>query len=388
SPQAAAETVRNLTPASERGSYLAGFRLAVGLLDQSLGKDRKIVLLSDNQANQWTDSLQSAPFLQNVEVELPDLPLEPVVNWSVQEPQIRRVEIGDEVFAECVYTLARQGTETKATVIVEADGKEVGRQNIQFPPQTQSLALAAQWPTERESWLQGAIRVEAETDQLAGDNRTVFSLKPVQEGRLGVLVHSNYLKIALSPEILSGRWKPHTLTVEELTHPDDPSELPNLDALCLESQFLTAAPVRELVLDQLNQGRGVVLFVDRVTPVIAGFLRELGVESKPGEVSPEKPGAGFQYVFLEHPIFAPFRSADFGDVMKITVSKYRALKMPNSLQLAFSTKGDPLIFDSTGTKGRLLLFGLTMDRADTNWPLDPTMIPFLDRCFDHVRSEP
>jgi hypothetical protein len=137
----------------------------------------------------------------------------------------------------------------------------------------------------------------------------------------------------------------------------------------------------------LGGGKGVVLLVDRPAPVISGFLRELGIETL-SEAGPATAAAGFRYVYMEHGIFQPFRSADFGNLTEITVKRYRRLRVPGAMPLVFSAAGDPLMFESAGGKGRLLVLAFSLDRTETNWPLHPTFIPFLDRCLQHARSEP
>ena len=35
----------------------------------------------------------------------------------------------------------------------------------------------------------------------------------------------------------------------------------------------------------------------------------------------------------------------------------------------------------------LLILAFSLDRTDSNWPLHPTFIPFVDRCFQYARAE-
>jgi hypothetical protein len=42
--------------------------------------------------------------------------------------------------------------------------------------------------------------------------------------------------------------------------------------------------------------------------------------------------------------------------------------------------------ESTLARGRLLVFAFQLDRTETNWPLHPTFVPFLDGCLQHLRS--
>jgi len=47
----------------------------------------------------------------------------------------------------------------------------------------------------------------------------------------------------------------------------------------------------------------------------------------------------FQFVSFNHPIFHPFLSADYGNLMEITVSKYSSLKANQAMPLIFQKEG-------------------------------------------------
>ena len=138
-------------------------------------------------------------------------------------------------------------------------------------------------------------------------------------------------------------------------------------------------------MDYLNSGRGVAIIVGRDSPVVARLLRDFGIELTGEPPVPSKP-VGFRYVYLEHPIFRPFRATDFGDLSEITTSRHRRLQVRDAVPLVFSASGDPLLIESTLARGRLLVFAFQLDRAETNWPLHPSFVPFLDCCLQHLRS--
>ena len=60
-----------LQPSFERGSYLAAFRQANSLLANSLGRQKRIVFLGDNQDNQWNEGVNTPPFLRQVKWTCP-----------------------------------------------------------------------------------------------------------------------------------------------------------------------------------------------------------------------------------------------------------------------------------------------------------------------------
>jgi len=157
--------------------------------------------------------------------------------------------------------------------------------------------------------------------------------------------------------------------------------------LCLESSFLQSGDARKLLHRYLSNGRGALLLVNRVTPAIAGCLRELGFEAdgpvKPGNTEPER----FQFVFSNHQIFHPFLSPDYGNLMDIKVMKYYRLKAAQAVPLVFSARGNGLFFEAPRVQGKLFVAAFGLDREHTSWPVHQTFIPFLDLTLQAARAE-
>lgn len=380
---AAEHSVLARQPSHARGTYLSAFRAAKELLQQALGDTKRIVFVGDSQQNAWQDGLQSPPFLDGVTVELGDVEAEPLDNLSVSEPAARRVYLGGRVLARCSVRLNRFGNIPAAKVVFYADGREVHEEEVAFAEDADSAILLAEFESDPSRWLRGEVGVTEPHDVLPADDRVYFSLPPIREGRAAVIADSTYLKAALSPEIMRGRWQCSFFAADALS-----GELPvsqaEVDALCVESAFLVSQPVRDLVLDCLNAGKGVMLVVGRGSPVAAGFLREFGIETS-ADSRASGTEAEFRYVFLEHPIFQPFRSPDFGSLLDLRVNRFRRLQVAGAMPLAFSKNGEPLLFESASGKGKLLVFAFAMDRSETNWPLHPTFVPFLDKCLNYLR---
>ena len=297
--------------------------------------------------------------------------------------------LDDRVIAECTVRLFHQGDQKAAVVVFRERDKEVARREVKLAGQPESIAVSAQWETDPARWLQGEVRLEGQKDALAADDRVVFALAPVREGRVALLARSPFLQAALSPEVMKGRWATRVLRAGEVESGESRVES---DVLCLESHFLQAAPARSLAKSCLSSGKGVVLVVDQAGPTVAGFLRELGIEGASeagtGQSGPlAAKDANLRYVSTEHPVFQPFRSADFGNLSEIQVQRHRRLTASAATPLVFSAEGDPLVIESAGTKGKMFVLAFSMDRSETNWPIHPTFIPFLDRCLDQARAQ-
>jgi hypothetical protein len=233
--------------------------------------------------------------------------------------------------------------------------------------------------------LRGEAAVDGAPDALAGDNRVFFALAPVIEGKVALLAQSSYLRLALSPEIMRGQWATRLLDPANLSAELAASQ--DADVLCLESAYLQSADARKLLRRYLTNGRGVLLLVNRVTPTIRGCLRELGFEVEgtvhPGRETPEK----FQFVFSNHPIFHPFLSPDYGNLMDIRVSEYVRLRAGDAMPLIFGERGAGFFFQSSKLPGKLFVTAFSLDREHTSWPVHQTFVPFLDLTLQTARAE-
>lgn len=405
-PGVAADTVRQLAPSAEHGNFLDAFRSATEMLGTSLGTERHIILLSDSQANQWAMRENTTPFLQpNIKVSLPTSRKTTPANLSLSDPIARRTEREGRPGLEAAVTLTQQvqtprsaesqPTPQKISVIFLDRGREVFRKDITLEPKANasiaSGTVVAEWEANADQWVLGEVIVETDGNALAGnagnaltgDDRVVFSLPPQRAGRVELITDSLFLRRALDPQVMKSRWKVQNSESSVLV--DRKGETPP-DVLCVDGQALMSSKVRDAVRDDLSRGGGVMLMVDQATPLITGFLRELGIEmptDQPKSISP----ATFRYVFAEHPVFAPFQFAEMGNLKEIEFNRYRRLKVREASPLAFSASGDPLLFESMLGPGRMLVFAFAFERQDTNWPIHPTFIPFLDKCLEYLRGQ-
>jgi hypothetical protein len=385
SRETARERLGELYPSFQRGSYLAAFRQANSLLANSLGAEKHIVLLGDNQENQWNENVSTPPFLHNVQVDVPKSTIPLLPNLCVAEPRVQRVFLGDKSLVNFTAKLGHIGDIKTANIILRANGQTVFNRPVDLEKQPGSIMLQAQWETDPALWLRGDVTVEGSPDALPADNRVFFSLPPVIEGKVALLAQSHYLRVALSPEIMRGQWATHFLEPTKLS--DELSANQDAEVLCIESNFLQSGDARKLLWRYLSNGRGVILLVNRVTPAITGCLRELGFEVEGsvnvGKEAPEK----FEFILSNHPIFHPFLSPEYGNLMDIKVSKYARLQSKQAMPLLFSGRGTGLFFQGTKLQGKLFVAAFGLDRESTSWPVHQTFIPFLDLALQTARAD-
>jgi hypothetical protein len=377
----AAGRVAEVRPGWAGGSYLEGFRLAASLLESALGERRRIVFYSDQQAGQWAEGESSPPFLRAVEVELSTPPADPEPrNAALSLPRVQRVLLGEEALVELTADLYHQGGAGAARVRVEANGAEILAESFDLAGKPPVLVFRARWAAPVAAWVEGRVVVETDGDVLPGDDAAHFALAPVREGSGLLVARSPYLAASLAPEVMRGRWAFRTLTPAGAA-----AATPLADVLVVEAGSAQSQAVRDLVWRHLDGGRGVVVFVDRWTPLVRGFLAELGCTAEGGDgwVEDER---GFRYVALFHPLFAPFRGGELGSLLEPRIHAHAALSCRGARALLYGDEGAPLLFEGTSTPGRLLLVPFGMDRAGTDWPLKPSFLPFLDLALQHVRG--
>jgi hypothetical protein len=382
---AARQALSELQPSFQRGSYLAAFRQANALLASSLGERKRILLLGDNQENQWSENANSPPFLHSVDVELPNTPVPARANLSVAEPRAQRIFLGDRSLVNFTAKLRHAGEIHAAKIVLRANGQIIFNRDVPLQEQPETILVQAQWEADPALWLRGEVSVEGAPDALAGDNKVFFSLPPVVEGKVALLAQSPYLRLALSPDVMRGHWAVRALEpahlAAELTAGQD------ADVLCIESNYLQSSDARKLLWRYLSNGRGVILLVNRVTPAVSGYLRELGFEPEGSVTTARNNPEAFQFVFSHHPIFHPFLSPDYGNLMEVRVAKYTRLKSASAMPLIFSERGAPLFFQGTKMPGKLFVSAFGMDREHTSWPVHQTFIPFLDLALQTARAE-
>lgn len=386
--EAIIKRLEELEVSHQRGSYLSGLRQATSVLAQALGERREIVLAGDQQKNQWTENLNTAPFIpSNVQVRLLNEPRDASrPNLGLADPVARTLFLGNQTGADFSVKMNHMGGADNATVTLKANGTEVFRRSLDLKGREESVALRAQWQIDPKAWVKGEVEVTGPNDDLKGDDKVYFSIAPITEGRVIVLSQSRFLRAALAPEVMGGRWKADFVQpagVGLIAKKEDFA-----DALLVDASYLQSKDARELVTRYLSSGRGVLLFLNRVNPLVHGFLRELGfdVGSGPsGEANSVKQPSPFHYIAGLHPILFPFMSPDFGNLLDVKVLEHVPVK-GEGVPLIFAQNGDPLMIEGTKSRGRLLLFAFGFERTQTDWATQPTFLPFLDLALQHARA--
>ncbi len=390
-PGEAAVAVEGLVSTHQRGSYLEAFRLAAAMLDRSLGERRRIFVYGDRQRNQWEENLAVPPFLENVEVVMAEAAgANGAGNLYTANTRVKRTPGREGAVTELTLDLGAQAVNRKAGIVVRSGATEVLKRELEL--EAGHLTVGANWKdpaADKQAWVRGEVELSGRPDVLPEDDRSYFAVPPIEPGKIGLIARSPYLRASLDPEISEGIWDVKRLNPEAIREAAGAAR-PGFDAVVVESDFLQSAEVREVVLKHLNNGRGVLLFVTRTTPLVEGFLRTVGFAGGEKEVQSGGEGAAFGYAALTHPALAAFGRKDFGDLLAVRLKKFLPLGVEGGAAdgVLFAGAGEPVMFETRGTKGRMLVFGFGADAEWTNWVLRPDFLPFIDGCLTHVRAAP
>src|SRR5258708_7822643 len=162
--ETAKQKLAQMQPSFQRGSYLAAFRQANSLLRNSLGEQKRIVLLGDNQENQWTENANTPPFLQNVRVDLPKPDTLKLPNLSLSEPRAQRIFLGDKTLVNFTVKLSHVGEAKTATAILRVNGQVIFNRAVDLVKQPETFLLQAEWEADPASWVRGEVEVEGAPD--------------------------------------------------------------------------------------------------------------------------------------------------------------------------------------------------------------------------------
>jgi hypothetical protein len=389
-PEQAAAKLNALQPTAQRGTMVAALREANFLIQQSLGEHKHITILTDSQTNQWEEDSCSPPFLPPGLVSLaPGGGLDSRPNFFVGEPRLQRVFLGDKAVVEFTAQAGHSGNVSAAALKLTVNGQDILEHAIKMDNQTSQVSIAAQWESDPSVWLVGDLHVSAQPDDLPQDDTAYFTLPPVTEGRVALLTQSVYLKTALSTAVARGHWSAQLLRPADLPDLAAAPGAPAGDVLMIDADYLQANAGRELVDRYIQSGRGVFVMMDRDSPLLNGFLQKIGFQpalAAPMDTEPVL--QPIRYFVPESPIFLPFTTPDFSNLLEVRILDRVHLHALAAKPLLFSQNGDALLFELPPVPGRMLLSTFAFERSQTDWVVHPSFVPFLDSALQYLRPQP
>jgi hypothetical protein len=390
SPALAEAKLNALQPTAQRGAMVTALREANLLIRRSLGERKHITILTDSQQNQWSENSETPPFLTpGLLSVVSGSGLDSRPNFFVGEPKLQRVFLGDRAVIQFTAEVGHSGNVNSGTLQLNVNGQDILEHGILLDDKTDQVSVAAQWDSDPSVWLVGAIKVTARPDDLPQDDAAYFTLPPVTEGRVALLTQSVYLKTALSTAVARGHWSAKILQPADLPSLLTASSDPDADVLMIDGDYLQASQGRDLVDRYVKSDRGVFVMMGRSSPLLNGFVQQLGFEPElqlPSDLAPVL--QPIRYFTPESPIFRPFSIPDFSNLLEVRIGNPVHLRPLTAKPLLFSQNGDGLLFEVPRERGRILLSTFAFDRSQTDWVIHPSFVPFLDAALQYLRPVP
>ena len=167
-----------------------------------------------------------------------------------------------------------------------------------------------------------------------------------------------------------------------------------------------SSPALEAIEKYVDQGGSLIVTLgDRVRPevcnawvgehrlhggLLPGRLGRL-VESAEDAVLPDaaaEDAAGFVAAIDEtHPALAGFGTGELGSLTSVRFTKRYDIEPLNADVLMRGPAGQPLLLERQVGQGRVMLFASSIDRDWTDFPLQPTFVPWLYRMVSYLAQQ-
>ena len=384
------------SPASEKLSSV--WQKAVDRLQDASNLNKEVYLISDLQQKTFADTTLR---FESEEVRTFLVPIGERAhnNVAVTDMEIvsRIIEVGQPVRFEA--TLVNYGAEPIEQYVASVflDGERVAQASADLEPRVPKQLSFTATP-QRRGWLTGVVQIE--DDAFASDNVRHFTLN-VPEQRQLLLVRgedqqTDFLELALSPELTRGRVAFEVETIEEQNLPM--KRLGAYDAVMLVGlRSLSSGEVTALR-EYVEAGGGVLFFPGEngLAQDYNNMLSTLGggqFSGFSGSTGSGQPIASFDNVDLEHPLFEGVFDRQQGFRQQISVEDpllYYVMNYTPSGQtentLIELSNGFPFLQEIRFGQGGIFLVSVAPDLRWSDLPQRGLFIPLIYRCMYYLSS--
>ncbi|MEM8737311.1 MAG: VWA domain-containing protein [Planctomycetota bacterium] len=408
--RSAAAAVRNLEPGYGGGDADAALRFAGQLLADRYTKAKRVVVISDMSARTWEPVLWNRPLPPGVEVQPLAVHESPADNlaitdletprtfWAADEPirVVARITLpqaetsGDQISRDPVAVRVRCRTSVGV-----AEGEESTTQEQVRTVKLRrggSATVAFDFRPEVLADVTGVIELMDTDDAWRDDDRRQFVIpagEPIRVGRLAREgADDTFLAAAVEPGRGLAEAPAAGSTFAWVVQDPDHLDLGGLDVLILDQAVSLNEAAKETLAGWIAGGGPVMLMLGSA-PTLSDWESnrwpmDIGPTRRAGTTSLQRLGRSmvqvgqrFERVDLRHPVLRPFAQPNSGDLFGIAVERWRPIVAPSLKPLMTMPGGDVVVALGAVEQGRVAVVGFPFDRAWTNWPIDPTFLPFL-----------
>lgn len=381
---------------------------------------REIHVFSDLQdgALRGSGALNAGPGVGLMITAIRPGPREQVSNVSVDAVQYGAARPVPGVPFQFRAMLTNHGDEPRtATASLVVGERVVGERQVELPARRSRLVRFTH-AFDAPGWFGGRVEAAApEGDVLPADDARHFALRV--DDRVRVLAVNGapsqirrndelfFLRLALGAgepgaAVQLEEIRPRELTAERAA---------GYPLILLANVAELTAPALEAIEHYVDRGGGLLISLgDRVRPdsyngwagghrlhggLLPARLGELrgGNDGPPGPATQAPADTDDGSVFIasvdeEHPMLAGFGPGRLGSLAHVRLAlHYRLLPRAGARVLMRDADGQALLVEGRFGRGRVLLFASTIDRDWTNFPLDPTYVPWVYRAVSYLSQQ-
>ncbi|MFT3867790.1 MAG: BatA and WFA domain-containing protein [Nibricoccus sp.] len=368
--KAVALAVERFQPGWLGTQAMPALRFAGEILAAGSADERRIVVVSDQQASGWLNADFTAKLPPGVGLMLSP-PVDPVrLQAALWTPSVQRE--GDKVTVSIpVKTYTGSGERTLSLYagnqLLAISSKTIRLEGGAF----QTVVLSGSFPAD-EKW----IRCELAADDLVADN-VAYALVPALEQAQVVLLDAmpadavtDYLATACEElgKIPPG-WK---------VLPASAIEWPTGAVLFLRNEASFSGAAASRLENYLQAGGAAVVFATGGEAQTRWLAKHrLPIIAQPAKVR-------LRDWSVEHPLVAPLAEYSLRTLIGWRFARGWTLPADAIEPLAFWDDGSPALGELTVGNGRVLVAGFGPDRRDGNWPVEGAFLPFIHRSAQYL----
>ncbi len=359
--------LREMEPGFESTRYMPALHMAAETLAAMPARTKTLVWMADEQRLGWLGAQFNETLPAGVKVRFGDTAPAPQsqaaitsVRWS-RENSEPAVEVKTRLFSPEKQT---------RKIVVKAAGNVIAQQSVALTSGAETT-LRIPLKTAPEN-LRNGLSVSLDADDLPADD-TAW-LAPLPEASRTIL---------FSPGSgTSSRFLDHALAALQRLDANDlaAKPFPDSDWPAGSVAIATGGCFHPPLLEKLNRfiaANGAVWIVVDGSPEQTRWLAEHGVRVTERPHSSTDEPAHLRDWDVEHPILAAFSGQSLLPLMEIGFERSFSLAGDNLTAVASWPDGTAGLAECAASGGRIFVSGFAFDRSATDWPLQPSFVPFV-----------
>ncbi len=336
--------------------------------------NKRIVVVTDRQLLPWQDVRMTKPLSPGTELEVifPNRGKNGFDNVAILSAGI------DSAFVSPLQRLTLRvrvrnftGKPVSGTLNVQIAQEKVASEQVSIDAIAERSweILLPQLPLEPQG---GRVELVV-ADDVRADNECYFPINPSAAPKVALAPAPQpaleYVRLAISPHQENKQ-----LGVIELSSESRDEDYAQADVIvvCDAPKLDTAMAGR---IQQRLMGGATVVCAWRDSPATRQWLRSMGVKAQ--EVVSDGQPRRLAAVDFEHPLFAPFLRARVAGLFNVLFFDPPHLSLPQHARvIAQYSDGAAAIAEMDVGEGKLLIIASSMSRSATDWPAQPSFLPF------------